>query len=71
MTPQTHWIHHLEIVKETNSNDGFNLIIWDKLFSTYTARPNVDYPQMQQGLTEFGLKVPLTLEQLLILPFKH
>lgn len=70
VTPETHWIHHSEIVKETNSNYGFNLIIWDKLFSTYTARPKVDYPQMQQGLKEFGLKVPLSLYQLLILPFK-
>jgi len=70
VTPETHWIHHSEIVKETNSNYGFNLIIWDKLFSTYRARPQVDYPQMQQGLKEFGLKVPLSLYQLLILPFK-
>lgn len=70
VTPETHWIHHSEIVKETNSNYGFNLIIWDKLFSTYRARPEVDYPQMQQGLKEFGLKVPLSLYQLLILPFK-
>lgn len=71
VTPETHWIHHSEIVKETNSNYGFNLIIWDKLFSTYTPRPKVDYPQMQQGLKEFGLKEPLSLYQLLILPFKR
>lgn len=71
VTPEIHWIHHSERVKETNSNYGFNLIIWDKLFSTYTARPTVDYPQMQQGLREFGLKVPLSLYQLLILPFKN
>jgi sterol desaturase/sphingolipid hydroxylase (fatty acid hydroxylase superfamily) len=70
VTPEIHWIHHSQVVKETNSNYGFNLIIWDKLFSTYTPRPSVDYPQMQQGLKEFGLKVPLSLYQLLILPFK-
>ncbi|MFT6986647.1 MAG: sterol desaturase/sphingolipid hydroxylase (fatty acid hydroxylase superfamily), partial [Psychromonas sp.] len=49
VTPDVHWIHHSHLVKETNSNYGFNLIIWDKLFSTYTAKPSVDYPQMQQG----------------------
>ena len=70
VTPEIHWIHHSQIVKETNSNYGFNLIIWDKLFLTYTDKPIVDYPQMQQGLREFALQAPLSLYELLILPFK-
>ncbi|WP_372881145.1 sterol desaturase family protein [Psychromonas sp.] len=70
VTPEVHWIHHSEKVRETNSNYGFNLIIWDKLFSTYIAKPQVDYPKMQQGLRQFGLQKPLSLYQLLILPFR-
>jgi sterol desaturase/sphingolipid hydroxylase (fatty acid hydroxylase superfamily) len=70
VTPQVHWIHHSERVEETNSNYGFNLIIWDKLFSTYTKNPVLDYPDMQQGLREFGLSKPLNVFELLILPFK-
>ena len=69
VTPEVHWIHHSPIVKETNSNYGFNLIIWDKLFATYTSKPSVEYKLMQQGLYEFGLVKGLTLYQLLISPF--
>jgi len=70
VTPEVHWIHHSEIVKETNSNYGFNLIFWDKLFSTYTDKPLLDYPQMRQGLREFGLEKSLSLYKLLTLPFQ-
>jgi sterol desaturase/sphingolipid hydroxylase (fatty acid hydroxylase superfamily) len=70
VTPEVHWIHHSQIVKETNSNYGFNLIIWDKMFSTYRALPSLDYTQMQQGLKEFGLTKPLGFFALLISPFK-
>lgn len=70
VTPSIHWIHHSRIVKETNSNYGFNLIIWDKLFSTFRAKPSVDYAEMQQGLREFSVSRPLNIYELLILPFK-
>ncbi|MDG1707465.1 MAG: sterol desaturase family protein [Emcibacteraceae bacterium] len=70
ITPEIHWIHHSEIQNETNSNYGFNLVFWDKLFGTYIDKPTLDYPQMQQGLNEFGLEKPLSLAQLLISPFK-
>ena len=69
VTPEVHWIHHSPIIQETNSNYGFNLIIWDKLFSTYICNPSIDYPQMQQGLHEFGLQKSMTLRQLLTSPF--
>ena len=71
VTPSVHWIHHSQIVKETNSNYGFNLIIWDKLFSTYTDKPTFDYPEMQQGLREFSQRGHLNIYELLILPFKR
>lgn len=69
VTPEVHWVHHSKIVTETNSNYGFNLIIWDKLFSTYLAKPAVEHSKMQQGLSEFGVKKPLTLFALLASPF--
>lgn len=71
VTPEVHWIHHSDITKETNSNYGFNLIVWDKLFKTYRAKPTIDYPLMPQGLSEFGLNKPLSLYQLLMVPFKN
>lgn len=71
ITPEIHWIHHSEIAKETNSNYGFNLCIWDKIFSTYNDKPTFNYDEMQQGLKEFGFKKPLNLIELLISPFKN
>ncbi|MCP4323146.1 MAG: sterol desaturase family protein [Alteromonadales bacterium] len=71
VTPEVHWIHHSPIKQETNSNYGFNLIIWDKIFSTYIEKPCLGYQQMQQGLHEFGLNKSLTLPQLLIEPFTN
>ncbi|GLS92405.1 sterol desaturase [Psychromonas marina] len=70
VTPEVHWIHHSPIVKETNSNYGFNLIIWDKLFSTYISTPRTEYQNMSQGLYQFGLQKSLSFKELLILPFK-
>ncbi len=71
ITPEVHWIHHSEINKETNSNFGFNLCIWDKLFGTYVDKPTLDYPEMRQGLQEFGFKKPLSIIELIISPFKN
>lgn len=69
VTPNVHWIHHSPIIKETNSNYGFNLIIWDKLFKSYVQNPAQNYRVMQQGLSDFGLTKPLNLKQLLLIPF--
>ena len=35
VTPDMHRIHHSVIIQETNSNFGFNLPWWDRLFGTY------------------------------------
>lgn len=36
VTPDFHQVHHSTIAKQTNSNYGFFLSIWDKIFRTYT-----------------------------------
>ena len=35
MTPDMHRVHHSVEDDETNSNFGFNLSWWDRLFGTY------------------------------------
>ena len=70
VTPEVHWIHHSEKTYETNSNYGFNLIIWDKIFKTYVDKPTFDYPEMRQGLPEFGYEKSLSIKELIISPFK-
>jgi sterol desaturase/sphingolipid hydroxylase (fatty acid hydroxylase superfamily) len=69
VTPEVHWIHHSQIVRETNSNYGFNLIIWDKLFGSYIAKPKQDYKDLQQGLSQYNKQQPLNIIHLLMLPF--
>tara|TARA_R110001583_G_scaffold16561_17_gene67923 strand:+ start:25060 stop:25878 length:819 start_codon:yes stop_codon:yes gene_type:complete len=70
VTPEVHWVHHSQIVRETNSNYGFNLIIWDKLFSTYISKPKQDYDVLLQGLKQFNGQQPLNIINLLLIPFK-
>ena len=69
VTPEVHWIHHSQIEQETNSNYGFNLIIWDKLFGSYIDKPKQDYRVLQQGLSQYNHQQPLNIFQLLMLPF--
>jgi sterol desaturase/sphingolipid hydroxylase (fatty acid hydroxylase superfamily) len=72
VTPGMHLIHHSQEVNETNSNYGFNLSIWDKIFNSY--RENSIHPEkeMRIGLREFeDLVNSSKIEGLLALPFKQ
>lgn len=71
VTPDMHRVHHSVLVPETNSNFGFNLAIWDRLFGTYTAQPAAGHLGMTVGLRE--LRDPATdrLPAMLALPFKR
>jgi len=55
VTPNMHRIHHSEEEKETNSNYGFNLSIWDKLFGTYKENSK-NGDNIIVGLTELNNK---------------
>jgi sterol desaturase/sphingolipid hydroxylase (fatty acid hydroxylase superfamily) len=68
VTPDMHRVHHSVIIRETNSNYGFNLSIWDKLFGTYLAQPSKGHEDMVIGLSQFRVQRRLTLPWLLILP---
>jgi hypothetical protein len=39
VTPGMHRVHHSVIIRETNSNYGFNLPWWDRLLGTYKDQP--------------------------------
>lgn len=69
VTPDMHRVHHSVIIRETNSNYGFNLSIWDRLFGTYLAQPSKGHEGMIIGLPQFRDHRRLTLPWLLILPF--
>jgi sterol desaturase/sphingolipid hydroxylase (fatty acid hydroxylase superfamily) len=69
VTPDMHRVHHSVIIRETNSNYGFNLPWWDRLFGTYKVQPAKGHTDMVIGLSQFRDPQKLTLPRLLILPF--
>ncbi len=68
VTPDMHRVHHSVIIRETNSNYGFNISLWDRLFGTYLAQPSKGHQDMTIGLSQFRDHRRLTLLWLLILP---
>lgn len=70
VTPDMHRVHHSKDARETNSNYGFNLSIWDRLFGTYRAQPLLGHQGMRIGVS--GLENPklsVRLLGLLEMPF--
>ncbi len=69
VTPDMHRVHHSIIRKETNSNFGFNLSIWDRIFHTYQAQPADGHDAMTIGLTQYQSEQSGRLMWMLTLPF--
>ncbi|NQY23633.1 MAG: sterol desaturase family protein [Campylobacteraceae bacterium] len=70
VTPDMHRIHHSVHKEELNSNYGFNISFWDKIFSSYTAKPKDEYETMTIGLANLQDKKQMTnILSLLNLPF--
>lgn len=68
VTPDMHRVHHSVHPSETNSNYGFNIPWWDRLFGSYTAQPRDGHTKMQIGLKEYPQGV-VALKDLLLMPF--
>jgi len=71
VTPDMHRVHHSEIVNETDSNFGFNLSCWDRIFGTYTAQPRRGHLGMTIGLPIFRGSEEARLDKLLTQPFRN
>jgi len=69
VTPDMHRVHHSVIPRETNSNFGFNLPWWDRIFGTYQAQPELGHEKMAIGLREYRSVYETGLLRLLTLPF--
>ena len=69
VTPDMHRVHHSVIANETNSNFGFNLPWWDRLFGTYRAQPAAGHANMTIGLEQFREPRLQWLWHMLALPF--
>ena len=53
VTPDMHRVHHSTEDDETNSNFGFNLPWWDRLFGTYRDQPRAGHEGMEIGIRSF------------------
>jgi len=53
VTPDMHRVHHSHLADETNSNFGFNLSVWDRVFGTYRAQPAAGHTDMVIGIDTF------------------
>jgi sterol desaturase/sphingolipid hydroxylase (fatty acid hydroxylase superfamily) len=70
VTPDMHRVHHSTVKRETNSNYGFNLSVWDRIFSTYIDQPEKGHDKMTIGIAEFrDAKQVDQLPGMLALPF--
>jgi sterol desaturase/sphingolipid hydroxylase (fatty acid hydroxylase superfamily) len=69
VTPDMHRVHHSVVLRETNSNFGFNLPWWDRLLGTYCAQPAAGHVGMTIGLDRFRDPGQLRLDRMLLQPF--
>ena len=70
VTPDMHRVHHSIEDHETNSNFGFNLSLWDRLFGTYKDQPDAGHAAMAIGIRDFSApRLVCDLPGMLIMPF--
>jgi sterol desaturase/sphingolipid hydroxylase (fatty acid hydroxylase superfamily) len=65
-----HRVHHSIVVRETNSNFGFNLPWWDRLLGTYRAQPEAGHDAMTIGIEQFREARELRLDRMLTQPWR-
>ena len=70
VTPDMHRVHHSAVPRETNSNFGFSLAAWDRLFGTYRAQPEAGHEGMTVGIPQFRDPGELRLDRMLTQPVR-
>jgi sterol desaturase/sphingolipid hydroxylase (fatty acid hydroxylase superfamily) len=68
VTPDMHRIHHSIHRAETDSNFGFVLPWWDRIFGTYCAEPAAGQERMVVGIESFRTGRDLWLDRLVTNP---
>jgi sterol desaturase/sphingolipid hydroxylase (fatty acid hydroxylase superfamily) len=71
VTPDMHRVHHSVIAREHNSNFGFNLPWWDRLFGTYRAAPEAGHDGMTIGLLELRDPAEQRLDRMITQPWRR
>lgn len=71
VTPSMHRVHHSVLRKETDSNFGFLLSGWDRLFGSYRNQSLRPERSMPIGLDTWRHPAQLTIVALLLQPFRR
>ena len=70
VTPDMHRVHHSVVRAETDSNFGFCLSVWDRIFGTHIPEPTAGQLGMVIGIDEFRADEEQRLDRLLTQPFR-
>ena len=70
VTPDMHRVHHSIDRRETDSNFGFNVPWWDRLFGTYRDQPALGHDRMTLGIDRFREPRELWLDRMLWQPLR-
>jgi sterol desaturase/sphingolipid hydroxylase (fatty acid hydroxylase superfamily) len=70
VTPDMHRVHHSIHRHEHDSNYGFALSVWDRMFRTYRPKPEAGHDLMTVGL-DWQDERPSRLGWALMLPFRR
>ncbi|MFQ3197294.1 MAG: sterol desaturase/sphingolipid hydroxylase (fatty acid hydroxylase superfamily) [Paraglaciecola sp.] len=71
VTQAMHRIHHSQVVRETNSNFGFSLSVWDRLFGSYCHQAAAGDDGLILGLKEYASEADNTgIGTILLMPFR-
>lgn len=71
VTPDMHRVHHSIVIRETHSNFGFFLSIWDRLFKTYISQPTGGHDGCVIGVPQFRDAREQVLDKMLTQPFRN
>ncbi|NOQ35482.1 MAG: sterol desaturase family protein, partial [Methylococcaceae bacterium] len=71
VTPDMHRIHHSTLRIEADSNYGFSISLWDRVFKTYTEHPKDSQQTMDIGLKNLRKPRQVSFLKLLSLPIKE
>jgi len=69
VTPDMHRVHHSIEPNEFNTNFGFNLSCWDRLFHSYLDQPKKGHESMLIGQSNYRSSREARLDRMLLQPF--
>lgn len=71
VTPDMHRVHHSVIARETHSNFGFFLSVWDRGFGTYIDQPQRGHDKVKIGIPLFQKVDEQRIDKMLTQPFRN